>query len=120
MMVWLISLQHPLHITLSCNLKPYVKKTMTGMLERERHPLDIISAMPSVKCRNVFKYNIVGGEAMVRDEREKDEARSIRNAFVAECNAPQTNSAVLSPGGVERAFKFMLTLQEAAAVAASD
>lgn len=54
---------------------------------------------------------------MARDEREKDEAR---NAFVAGCNAPQTNSAVLSPGGVERAFKFMLTLQEAAAVAASN
>ncbi|KAL7397436.1 hypothetical protein ABVT39_022110 [Epinephelus coioides] len=90
---------------------------MTGVLERELHPLDIISVIPSVKCRDVFKYNIVGGEAMVRDEREKDGAR---NAFVAGCNAPQTNSAVLSPRGVERAFKFMLTLQEAAAAAAND
>lgn len=90
---------------------------MTGMLERERHPLDIISVMPAVKCRDVFKYNIVGGEAMARDGREKDGAQ---NAFVAGCNAPQTNSAVLSPGGAERAFKFMLTLQEAAAAAASD
>lgn len=53
---------------------------------------------------------------MARDEREKDGAR---NAFIAGCNAPQTNSAVLSPGGVERAFKFMLTLQEAAAAVAS-
>lgn len=57
---------------------------------------------------------------MVRDEKEKDGVQSIRNAFVAECNAPQTNSAVLSPGGVERAFKFMLTHQEGAAVVASD
>lgn len=63
--------------------------------------------------QNVFKCNIVGGEVMARDEREKDGPRSIRNAFVAGCNAPQTNSAVLSPGG-ERAFQFMLTLQEAA------
>lgn len=77
-------------------------------------------AMPSVKCRNVFKCNVVGGEVMASDERERDGARSIRNAFVAGCNAPQTNSAALSPG-VERAFKFMLTLQEAAATApASD
>ena len=34
-----------------------------GLVERERHPLHIISVMPSVKCRDVFKYNIVGGEA---------------------------------------------------------
>lgn len=67
---------------------------MTGMLERKRYLLDIISVMPSVKCRDVFKYNILGGEALARDEREKDEAR---NGFVAGCNAPQTNSAVLSP-----------------------
>lgn len=117
MAVRLRSSLHPLHITPPCNLKPYVTKTMTGVLERERHPLDIISVMPSVKCRDVFKYNIAGGEAMARDERERDGAR---NAFVAGCNAPQTNSAVLSPGGVERAFKFMLTLQEAAAVATSN
>lgn len=32
--------------------------------------------MPSVKCRDVFKYNIVGGEAMARDEREKNGARN--------------------------------------------
>lgn len=57
---------------------------------------------------------------MARDEKEKDGVRSIQNAFVAGCNAPQTNSAALSPGGAERAFKFMLTLQKAAAVAASD
>lgn len=57
---------------------------------------------------------------MARDEREKDRVRSIRNAFVAGCNAPQTNSAALSPGAIERAFKFMLTLQKAGAVTASD
>lgn len=85
------------------------------MLEREQHPLDIISVIPSLKCRDVFKYNKVGGEAMVRDETD-----GARNAFVAGCNAPQTNSAVLWPGGVERAFKFMLTLQEAAAVVATN
>lgn len=53
---------------------------------------------------------------MARYGREKDEAQ---NALVAGCNAPQTNSAVLSPGGGEEAFKFMLTLQEAAAVSAT-
>lgn len=68
----------------------------------------------------VFKCNIVRVEAMVGDEREKHRVQSIQNAFVAECNAPQTNSAVLSPGGLEVAFKFMLTLQEAAVVTASD
>lgn len=98
---------------------PYVRETMAG-IEREQHPVDIISMMPTVKSRNVFKCNRVRMEAMGRDEREKDGAQSIQNAFVAECNAPQTNSAVLSPGGVEGAFKFMLTLQEAAMGAASD
>lgn len=102
-------LLRPLHITPSCNRKAYVKKTMTA-IEGDQHALDIISVIPTVKSRNVFKYNIVGVEAMVRDEREKDGAPSIRNAFVAECNAPQTNSATLSPGGVKGAFKFMLAL----------
>lgn len=94
---------------------------MTGT-EREQHPVGIISVMPTVKSRNVFKCNKVRMEAVGRDEREKDGAQSIQNAFVAECNAPQTNNAVLSPGGVEGAFKFTLTLQEAgmAAAAASD
>lgn len=102
-------LLRPLHITPSCYRKAYVKKTMTAV-ERDQHALDIISVIPTVKSRNVFKYNIVGVEAMVRDESEKDRAQSIRNAFVAECNAPQTNSATLSPGGVKGAFKFMLAL----------
>lgn len=102
-------LLHPLHITPSCYRKAYVKKTMTAV-ERDQHALDIISVILTVKSRNVFKYNIVGVEAMVRDESEKDRAQSIRNAFVAECNAPQTNSATLSPGGVKGAFKFMLAL----------
>lgn len=94
---------------------------MTGVLERERHPLDIISAVPSVQRKIVFKYNTVGGKEIARDERgEKDVAWSIQNALVAGCNAVQTNSVVLSPGGVERAFKFMLTLQEAAALPVSD
>lgn len=52
-------------------------------------------------------------EAMVRDEGESDWTR---NAIVADYNAPQTNSAVLSPREVERAFEFMLTLQAVAAV----
>lgn len=68
----------------------------------------------------VFRCNIVRVEAMVGDKREKHRVQSIQNAFAAECNAPQTNSAVLSPGGLETAFKFMLTLQEAAVVTASD
>lgn len=86
-----------------------------GWVEREQHPLQIISVMTSVKCRDVFKHNIVGGEAMARVEKDGS-----RNALFAGCNAPQTNSAVLSPRGVERAFKFMLTLQEAAVVVASN
>lgn len=32
---------------------------------------------------------------------------------VAERNAPQTNRAILPPGGGERAFEIMLPLQEA-------
>lgn len=75
----------------------------------------IISVMPTVKCGDVFKYNIVGGEGVSRDEGERD---GESNASVAGRNAPQTNSAGLSPGGPERALKFMLTLQEAAAAAA--
>lgn len=50
---------------------------------------------------------------MVRGEGESD---GTQNAFVADYNAPQTNSAVLSLREVERAFEFMLTLQAAAAV----
>lgn len=57
---------------------------------------------------------------MVRDGKEKHRVQSIPNAFVAECNAPQTNSAILSPRGVEGAFKFMLTHQEAAVTTTSD
>lgn len=47
-------------------------------------------------------------------KRRRGQSDGTRNAFVAGCNAPQTNSAVLLPGGVERAFEFMLTLREAA------